>query len=241
MKFSELGFAEDEASAVAAKALSNLDNLPVFSEEILEVYGNRPIWDEMRAAGLIRSNDRYENLTTALGNTLADLYVINDGTEVPTTLADKIAGKILRVPDNGRRFLVELSDFVRLNYGFNPEFSRNNTRAMESSGRTDIDVDDLDKELSRVLLIGINFNDISISPDDLNLLEAAGFKTVGDIIVHSQAYLTKELGLSGVTITAIDRWLQSTHKTSFKGLRGNRVAGEALKWKYAAIKARELK
>lgn len=227
---------DEKANALGRQIMETLDELPSFSDEALEQYGDRRIWEEMRTAGFIRSEEKYRSLISHIGPTLRDLYKDDDGRnpEVPTE--QRVQGKLLRSGAGGRRLVVEVGNFIRLNYGFDPEWSADE-RWSFGDGDSNLDVSNLDEALTASLQHKIDFSEIKLSPSALKIIENTQLQTVGDFVVLSSTYLKNELGLTSIAISRVSKYIKEKCDFSLEDIRGQSVVSEALKWKYAVLNA----
>lgn len=228
-------FDQHEANALGYKTLNDLANLPPLSDEALEKHGERPIWEEMLAAGLI-SQKHHDRLTRGCGNTLRHLIEKEregQRVEKPWTLwAD-----IRRTEFIGLRQLLDIGNFIRATYNYAPAyFEIENERSSFVVPDNPIDVSDLDTKLTEQLAQLLDFGDLGISNQAQDVLTKHDIYSVGDFVVLSTAALL-EKGLSAGAIKRIETGVESQTGFAKSDLVNNKVVTQAVRWKYAVMKA----
>lgn len=227
-------FDEREANALGHQIVEDLKGLPAASEEILAAFGDRQIWSEMQAVGLIRTRQQYDRLVEHIGPTLTDLYT--------STTPDKLPGwlylKLQRVPGIGHKQITEIGNFIRVTYGFDPEYLPGDDGWSFEEVDEELDVEVLDDRLMGLLATPLDLQNLGVSKNDLGILTEHDVTTVGGFVVRSENHLIGDLGLSQAGARRIDQHIEELTGISKSELRKNSVVREAVKWKYAALRAR---
>lgn len=228
-----------KAIALGHQTIEGLRDLPPISGDLLQKIGDRPIWDEMMQAGFLSKIQR-DRMVDANGMTL-QAFLTKELHGRPMRSAGYLQWKIRLVELAGPRLMLDVGNFIRANYGFAPDsLPLENESSAFGAPEQALDVSEIDACLNKGLLHPISGLELKLSVNVQKSLTEHGISSVGDFLVLSNTHFNDVVGISAVVCKKIERAIEARIGLSKTALRKTPTMIEAVKWKYAVMKARQI-